>query len=185
MILLPVFSIDAHLSLPLFIAWLSSSSLFPDLCACPAMVTFFPSLSFSFTPSTSSHPSSPLSLPSHTPCLFFFCKLWSLCFFGLSLKPSTCDVNLLLKLQKRKEGKGCDISKKKPQNPRNRSFQAPAGCLINSKQRSMFVRAFVCLFLNSSETTGSYVLKFWGIILHRMQTILGFSQRLAKKFVLQ
>ena len=121
-----------------WLAELSSSSLFPDLCACPAMVTFFPSLSFSFTPSTSSHPSSPLSLPSHTPFLFF-CKLWSLfCFFGLSLKPSTCDVNLLLKLQKRKEGKGC-ISKKKPQNPRNRSFQAPAGCLINSQQRSMFV----------------------------------------------
>ena len=41
MILLHVFSIDAHLSLPAFIAWLSSSSLFPDLCVRLAMVTFF------------------------------------------------------------------------------------------------------------------------------------------------
>ena len=146
MILLHVFRIDAHLSFPAFIAWLSSSSLFPDLCARPAMVTFFPSLSFSFIPSTPSPFQFILLTPVVTPVTafshslpVFFCKLWSLCFFGLSLKPSTCDVNLLLKLQKRKEGKGCDISKKKPQNPRNRSFQAPAGCLISSQQRSMFV----------------------------------------------
>ena len=46
----------------------------------------------------------------------------TICFLGLSMKPSACDVNVLLKLQKRKEGKGCDISKKKPQNPRNIAF---------------------------------------------------------------
>ena len=44
MILLQVFSIDAHLSLPAFIAWLSSSSLLPDLCARPSMVTFLDAL---------------------------------------------------------------------------------------------------------------------------------------------
>ena len=127
MILLPVFSIDAHLSLPAFIAWLSSSSLFPDLCTLPPWLPFFllyPSPSPPHRPHTPRHPCHCLlTLPS---C--FFLQTVIICFFGLSLKLSTCDVNLLLKLQKRKEGKGCNISKKMPQNPRNRSFQAPAGC---------------------------------------------------------